>query len=117
MRYYEIILLIHPDYSEKLPKKIEKFKNIISDYKGKIHKLEDWGRRQLAYSINKLHKAHYLLMNVEIDPKYIQELSTTFRYSDFIIRNIIMNIKNLNQGVSSIMKAKEDKLEKINVKS
>lgn len=112
MRYYEIILLIHPDYSEKLPKKIEKFKKIITGYEGKVHKLEDWGRRQLAYSINKLHKAHYLLMNVEVNPKYIQELSTTFRYSDFIIRNIIMNIKYLAREASPIMKAKEDKLEK-----
>ncbi|XBC39717.1 MAG: 30S ribosomal protein S6 [Buchnera aphidicola (Chaetogeoica yunlongensis)] len=112
MRHYEIVLLINPDYSEKLPSFIDKFKKLVLDYKGKVHRLEDWGRRQLSYSIKKLNKAHYFLMNVEVTTVCIQELSRTFRYSDFIIRNIIINVKSLVKEPSPIIKAKEDKLEK-----
>lgn len=112
MRHYEIILLVHPDYSEKLPNMIDTFKKLIIDDKGKIHRLEDWGRRQLAYSINKLHKAHYFLMNIEVTTHCIQKLSTTFRYSDVVIRNIIMNVKNSVKKASPMIKIKDDKLDK-----
>ncbi|AAO27213.1 30S ribosomal protein S6 [Buchnera aphidicola str. Bp (Baizongia pistaciae)] len=112
MRHYEIILLIHPDCSEKLPIMIEKFKKLVIGYKGRIHRLEDWGRRQLAYSINKLHKAHYFLMNIEVPSNCIQDLSNTFRYDDLVIRNIIMHVKKSVTEISPMLKSKEDKLDK-----
>ncbi|QFQ32365.1 30S ribosomal protein S6 [Buchnera aphidicola] len=112
MRHYEIIFMVHPDYSDKINTIIEKYKKIILDNLGIIHRLEDWGRRQLSYSINKLHKAHYVLMNIEIDPQVINLLETDFRYNVAIIRNMIMSVKKSIHEVSPIMKLKEDKKEK-----
>ena len=91
MRHYEILLLIHPDQSEQVPAMIERYQDMIKKQGGSIHRLEDWGRRQLAYSIKKVHKAHYVLMNIECGNEILNELKHTFRFNDAIIRNLILN--------------------------
>lgn len=90
MRHYEIVFLVHPDQSSQVPAMIDRYKSIIEATSGKIHRLEDWGRRQLAYPIKKLHKAHYVLMNVECDQIALNELETGFRFNDAILRNLIL---------------------------
>lgn len=112
MRHYEIIFIIHPDQSEKIPLLNKKYKKIIEEDGGIIHRLEDWGRRQLAYSINKLHKAHYILMNIEVLPKTINVLETEFRFNKIILRNMIICMKKAVVGLSPILKLKDDKKEK-----
>ncbi|QCI21269.1 30S ribosomal protein S6 [Buchnera aphidicola (Hyperomyzus lactucae)] len=112
MRHYEIIFMVHPDQSDKIPLMIEKYKKIIHDNSGNIHRLEDWGRRQLSYSIKKLHKAHYILMNIEVFPQTINLLETEFRFNNFILRNIIMCMKEAVTESSPILKLKDDKKEK-----
>lgn len=112
MRHYEIIFMIHPDYSEKVSIIIEKYKKIIHDNLGVIHRLEDWGRRQLSYPINKLHKAHYILLNIETSPNTISLLETDFRFNNAIIRNIIISVKKAISEVSPVMKLKEEKKDK-----
>ena len=92
MRHYEIVFLVHPDQSEQVPSMVERYKAIIEEGKGQIHRLEDWGRRQLAYPINKIHKAHYVLMNVECNKEAIEEIENVFRFNDAIIRNMILNM-------------------------
>ena len=87
MRHYEIVFMVHPDQSEQVPGMIERYTAAITGAEGTIHRLEDWGRRQLAYPINKLHKAHYVLMNVEAPQEVIDELETTFRFNDAVIRS------------------------------
>ncbi len=93
MRHYEIVFMVHPDQSEQVAGMIERYTGSITEAGGKIHRLEDWGRRQLAYPINKLHKAHYVLMNVEADQAVIDELETAFRFNDAVLRNMIMRTK------------------------
>ncbi|QCI24063.1 30S ribosomal protein S6 [Buchnera aphidicola (Macrosiphoniella sanborni)] len=112
MRHYEIIFIIHPDQSEKIPLLNEKYKKIIEKDGGIIHRLEDWGRRQLSYSINKLHKAHYILMNIEVFPKTICVLETDFRFNKIILRNMIICMKKAVVELSPILKLKDDKKEK-----
>jgi len=112
MRHYEIIFIVHPDYSDQVPVIIEKYKEIIIKKNGILHRLEDWGRRQLAYSINKLHKAHYILMNIEVDTAVINILENDFRFNSAIIRNIIIHVKKVYSEPSPMMKLKEDKKEK-----
>jgi len=90
MRHYEIVFLIHPDQSEQVPTMIERYKTLITNKKGKIHRLEDWGRRQLAYPINKTHKAHYVLMNIECDAETLNDLSSSFRFNDAVLRHMIL---------------------------
>ena len=90
MRHYEIVFLVHPDQSSQVPAMIDRYKSIIEATSGKIHRLEDWGRRQLAYPIKKLHKAHYVLMNIECDQVALSELETGFRFNDAILRNLIL---------------------------
>lgn len=90
MRHYEIVFVVHPDQSEQVPAMIERYKNIIHSKEGKVHRLEDWGRRQLAYPIQKLHKAHYALMNIEADLEIIQELEAAFKFNDAVIRHLII---------------------------
>ncbi len=92
MRHYEIVFLVHPDQSEQVPEMIEKYQQILTGKGGKIHRLEDWGCRQLAYSINKVHKAHYVLINTECDVAQLDELSATFRFNDSIIRHLMINM-------------------------
>ena len=90
MRHYEIVLMIHPDQSDQVPAMLKRYKAMISEEGGQVHRLEDWGRRQLAYPINKIHKAHYILMNIECNDKVLNELKTNFRYNDAVLRNLIL---------------------------
>ncbi len=109
MRHYEIVFMVHPDQSEQVPAMIERYTNSIIEAGGKIHRLEDWGSRQLAYPINKLHKAHYVLMNVEAPQEVIDELETTFRYNDAVLRNAIMRTKHAVTEASPMVKAREER--------
>lgn len=109
MRHYEIVFLVHPDQSEQVPAMIERYKSMIETNKGKIHRLEDWGRRQLAYPINKIHKAHYVLMNIECDKDTLAELSNLFRFNDAVLRNMILNCKEAITEPSPMMKPKEER--------
>lgn len=90
MRHYEIMIMIHPDQSDQVKAMIEKYTKMIEAGNGKVYRLEDWGRRQLAYPINKLHKAHYVLMNIECDNKVMHELQDAFRYNDAVLRNMVL---------------------------
>ena len=103
MRHYEIIILVHPDQSGQVPAMVERYRSIIKERLGKVHRLEDWGRRQLAYSIDKVHKAHYLLMNIESDHTVIGELENSFRYNDAVIRNLILKRNHAITKTSAIM--------------
>ena len=111
MRHYEIVFMVHPDQSEQVAGMIQRYTDLINAAEGKIHRLEDWGRRQLAYPINKLHKAHYVLMNIEAPQSVIDELETSFRYNDVVIRNMIMRTKNAVTEASAMANAKEDRRE------
>ncbi|MBZ2279578.1 MAG: 30S ribosomal protein S6, partial [Buchnera aphidicola] len=111
-RHYEIIFMIHPDQSEKAPIIIENYKKIICKNAGIIHRVEDWGRRQLSYSINNLHKAHYVLMNIEVLPEIIRKIETDFRFNNAIIRNMIMSMKQAITEVSPMIKSKDEKKDK-----
>jgi len=108
-RHYEIVFLVHPDQSEQVPAMIERYKTLIENGNGKIHRLEDWGRRQLAYPIQKLVKAHYVLMNVEINQAVLDELSENFRFNDAVLRNLIIKRDAADTEASFIMKSKDDK--------
>jgi len=90
MRHYEIVFLVHPDQSSQVPAMIERYQSMIQKSKGKIHRLEDWGRRPLAYPINKIHKAHYVLLNIECDQKVLDEIEHAFRYNDAVIRHLVV---------------------------
>ncbi|TXH63672.1 MAG: 30S ribosomal protein S6 [Tolumonas sp.] len=109
MRHYEIVFMVHPDQSEQVPGMIERYTGAIKAAGGTIHRLEDWGRRQLAYPIDKLHKAHYVLMNVEAEQSVIDELETNFRFNDAVIRNMIMRTKNAVTEASPMLKAREER--------
>ena len=109
MRHYEIVFLVHPDQSEQVPGMVERYRNTITESGGKIHRLEDWGRRQLAYPINKVHKAHYILMNVEMTDAAHGELESAFRYNDAVIRNMILRCDDAITEESPIMKAEKEK--------
>ena len=93
MRHYEIVFLVHPDQSEQVPGMVERYSSLITDGGGQIHRLEDWGRRHLAYPINKIHKAHYILMNIECGGEVLDELSHNFRFNDAIIRDLVIRQK------------------------
>ena len=108
MRHYEIVFLVHPDQSEQVPSMIERYTQLIEADAGKVHRLEDWGRRQLAYPINKIHKAHYVLMNVEMTQGVMDELVTTFRYNDAVLRNLIIAQDEAVTGDSFIMKSENE---------
>ncbi|MBE4578236.1 30S ribosomal protein S6 [Vibrio navarrensis] len=109
MRHYEIVFMVHPDQSEQVAGMIERYTGSITEAGGKVHRLEDWGRRQLAYPINKLHKAHYVLMNVEADQAVIDELETAFRFNDAVLRNMIMRTKAAITEPSIMLKQKEER--------
>ena len=108
MRHYEIVFLVHPDQSDQVPAMVKKYSGIISSKGGKIHREEDWGRRQLAYPINKIHKAHYILMNIECGKDVIDELSSNFKFNDAVIRNMIIKRKSAVSEKSSILLDDED---------
>ena len=109
MRHYEIVFLVHPDQSEQVPAMIERYKALIEADKGKIHRLEDWGRRQLAYPIDNLAKAHYVLINIECGANVVKELETGFRFNDAVLRHLIVKREDAVTEMSAIMKNKDDK--------
>lgn len=106
-RHYEVVFLVHPDQSEQVPAMIERYSNLINQQNGKIHRLEDWGRRPLAYPINKVMKAHYVLMNIECTQNTVNELSENFRYNDAVIRNMVLKVENAATQPSPVMKEKD----------
>ncbi|MFD1009219.1 MULTISPECIES: 30S ribosomal protein S6 [Oceanisphaera] len=110
MRHYEIVFMVHPDQSEQVPGMIERYTSAITTSGGQVHRLEDWGRRQLAYPINKLHKAHYVLLNVEADQAVVDELENNFRFNDAVLRNMIMRTKQAVTEPSEMAKAKDERL-------
>ena len=107
MRHYEIIFLVHPDQSEQVGGMVERYTKLIEEDGGKMHRLEDWGRRQLAYPIDKIHKAHYILMNVECSAKALEELTENFRYNDAVIRNMVMRRDEAVTEQSDMLKSEE----------
>ena len=107
MRHYEIILLIHPDQSEQVPAMLERYKGMITAGGGQVHRVEDWGRRQLAYQINKLNKAHYLCINIEADQAVMAELEHAFKFNDAVLRHLTVLKKKADTGPSSMMKTVE----------
>jgi len=109
MRHYEICFLVHPDQSEQVPAMLERYRHMIEEKKGSIHRLEDWGRRQLAYPIVKLHKAHYVLMNIECDNETINELEGAFKFNDAVLRHLTIRKKEAVVEPSEMIKAKEEK--------
>lgn len=107
MRHYEIVLLVHPDQSTQVPAMQERYEKMVKDSGGNIHRSEDWGRRRLAYSINKVHKAHYLLMNIECNQGTLDELENNFRYNDAVIRNLVLKRDQAITQPSPMMKEKD----------
>ena len=104
MRHYEIVFIVHPDQSEQVNAMVERYKTMITEAGGKIHRLEDWGRRQLAYPINKIHKAHYVLMNIEATPATVDELETAFRFNDAVLRHLTIQTKSAITEASPMMR-------------
>ena len=104
MRHYEIVILIHPDQSGQVPAMIDRYRTLIDSSSGKIHRLEDWGRRQLAFPIKKIHKAHYLLMNIECNDEVLAELESGFRFNDAVLRNMILRKNGAVSEPSPMMK-------------
>ncbi|MFT4198130.1 MAG: 30S ribosomal protein S6 [Pseudoxanthomonas sp.] len=109
MRHYEVVFLVHPDQSEQVPAMIERYKALIENGGGKIHRLEDWGRRQLAYPVQNLVKAHYVLFNIECDQKTLVELTEAFRFNDAVLRNLVVRRDEADTEMSIIMKSKDEK--------
>ena len=107
MRHYEIVLLIHPDQSEQVPAMLERYKGIVTAAGGKVHRVEDWGRRQLAYMIQKLAKAHYVCLNIEASKETLAELETGFRYNDAVLRHLTVAKSKAETAPSIMMKAVE----------
>ncbi|WP_020648394.1 30S ribosomal protein S6 [Solimonas variicoloris] len=108
MRHYEIVVMVHPDQSEQVPAMTERYKNMIQTGGGQVHRLEDWGRRQLAYPIAKAHKAHYVLMNVEINDATLAELENAFRFNDAVIRKLVIRTEAAATEQSPLFKAPEE---------
>jgi len=108
MRHYEIVFLVHPDQSEQVPAMIERYRSMIESGKGAIHRLEDWGRRQLAFQINKIHKAHYVLMNIECGQETLDELESAFKFNDAVLRWLTLKKKEAVTVPSPMMKEKEE---------
>ena len=109
MRHYEVVFMVHPDQSEQVPAMVERYKSLIEGSNGTIHRLEDWGRRQLAYPIENLVKAHYVLMNIECDQAVLTELTDSFRFNDAVLRNLVLSMDEAATEQSLIMKHKDDK--------
>ncbi|WP_448097011.1 30S ribosomal protein S6 [Luteibacter yeojuensis] len=107
MRHYEVVFLVHPDQSEQVPAMIERYKTLIEGDNGKIHRLEDWGRRQLAYPIENLAKAHYVMLNIEVSQTVLNELETGFRFNDAVLRHLVIRRDEADVEQSFILKSKE----------
>ncbi|MGH8569313.1 MAG: 30S ribosomal protein S6 [Gammaproteobacteria bacterium] len=108
MRHYEIVFLVHPDQSEQVPAMVQRYRTMVESKGGTIHRLEDWGRRVLAYPIEDLHKAHYVLMNIECDAPALNELTSAFRFNDAVLRNLVMRRKAPDTGPSPLARRPED---------
>jgi small subunit ribosomal protein S6 len=109
MRHYEICFIVHPDQSEQVPAMIERYKGVIDQHKGTVHRLEDWGRRQLTYPIQKVHKAHYVLMNLECDQETVNELEHSFKFSDAVLRHLIIKMTKAVTAPSPMMKEEKSR--------
>jgi small subunit ribosomal protein S6 len=109
MRHYEIVFIVHPDQSEQVPGMIERYRNTITQGNGKVHRIEDWGRRQLAYPIAKVFKAHYVLMNIEVSNETLVELETAFKFNDAVVRHLIVSKKEAEVGPSPMMKEEKSR--------
>lgn len=112
MRHYEVVFLVHPDQSEQVPGMIERYTQLMADNGGSVHRMEDWGRRQLAYPINKIHKAHYVMMNIECGGETLEELTTLFRYNDAVLRNLVIKRKEAVTEESLILKQERESKER-----
>jgi len=112
MRHYEVVFLVHPDQSEQVPGMVERYTGAIEAKGGKIHRLEDWGRRQLAYPIIKLHKAHYVLMNIECDGEALAELESAFRFNDAVLRHLVIKCKDAVTEPSHLVKTEDTRPER-----
>ena len=108
MRHYEIVVMVHPDQSEQVPAMIERYKAMVESDGGKVHRMEDWGRRQLAYPVAKLHKAHYVLMNVECSDTVLKELESAFRFNDAVIRKLVVRTEAAETEQSPLFKVPEE---------
>src|SRR5262245_45969222 len=109
MRHYEIVFIVHPDQSEQVPGMIDRYRQTVTGRSGKIHRLEDWGRRQLAFPLQKVHKAHYVLMNVECDGTTLAELDHAFKFNDAVLRHLIVNMSGATTAPSPMMKEEKSK--------
>ena len=117
MRHYEIVFMVHPDQSEQVPAMIERYRSMIESANGVIHRLEDWGRRLLAYPINKVHKAHYVLMNIECNQETLTQLNSAFRFNDAVIRDLIISRDKAETEPSFLAKSKEEQEEQEKIKA
>jgi small subunit ribosomal protein S6 len=109
MRHYEIVFIVHPDQSEQVPAMVERYKGVIGARQGVVHRLEDWGRRQLAFPLEKIHKAHYVLMNIECDSETVNELEHSFKFSDAVLRHLIVKMTRAVTTPSPMMKEEKAK--------
>ena len=109
MRHYEIVFIVHPDQSEQVPQMVERYKGVVAARGGIVHRLEDWGRRQLSYPLQKLHKAHYVLMNIECDNETLTELEHSFKFSDAVLRHLIVKMTKAVTAASPMMKEEKSK--------
>lgn len=113
MKHYEIVFMVHPDQSEQVPGMLERYKTLMERDGGRVHRLEDWGRRQLAFPINKVHKAHYVLMNVECSQEVLDELTSAFRFNDAVLRNLVLRRNEAVTEPSPLARSKEEREEAI----
>ncbi|NMG01051.1 30S ribosomal protein S6 [Aromatoleum toluolicum] len=109
MRHYEVVFIVHPDQSEQVPAMIERYKSLVTARNGQIHRLEDWGRRQMAYPIQKVHKAHYVLMNIECDGEALGELEHAFKFNDAVLRHLVVKMKAAVTAPSPMMKEEKSR--------
>ena len=109
MRHYEVVFIVHPDQSEQVPAMVERYRALVTGRNGSIHRLEDWGRRQLAYPIQKVHKAHYVLMNIECDGETLTELEHAFKFNDAVLRHLIIKMKKAVATASPMMKEEKSR--------
>jgi small subunit ribosomal protein S6 len=109
MRHYEIVFIVHPDQSEQVPGMVERYRGLVTAKSGQIHRLEDWGRRQLAYPIQKIHKAHYVLMNIECDQETLDELDHAFRFNDAVLRHLVVSMNEAVTAPSPMMKEEKSR--------
>jgi small subunit ribosomal protein S6 len=112
MRHYEIVFMVHPDQSDQVGGMSDRYSKLVADAGGKVHRMEDWGRRQLAYPINKIHKAHYVLMNIECGQEVLDEITTLFRYNDAVLRNLVIKRNEAVADMSEIMKQENESRER-----